>query len=111
MERKEKRAREKHPETRHQALQGRVPRMGSPGGWQEAAEEAKDRCRHPGPPGSTATLKVPQEVMASDVPAPQPPPLPAGPDLARRLRLLVCGLFSPALSRLCCSTWNAQGWG
>lgn len=23
--------------------------MGSPGGWQEAAEEAGDLCRHPGP--------------------------------------------------------------
>lgn len=44
-------------ETMQQEL---IPRTGSPGGWQEASEEeAGDLCRHPGPPGSTATLKSP----------------------------------------------------
>ena len=34
-------------ETRRQAPQGRVPRMGSPGWRQEAAQEAGDLCRRP----------------------------------------------------------------
>lgn len=94
-----KRARERHPG-------GAYP------GW-AAQAGGRRRLRRQGTsagtlalPGSTATLTVPQQLMASDVPAPQPPPLPARPDLARRLRLLVCGLFSPSLSCRCCSTWS-----
>ena len=34
-------------ETRRQAPQGRVPRMGSPGWRREAAQEAGDLCRRP----------------------------------------------------------------
>lgn len=49
--------------------QDRQPRR-----WQEASEEeAGDFCRHPGLPGSTETLKVPWELMASDVPCPTAP--------------------------------------
>lgn len=58
-------------ETMQQEL---IPRTGSPGERQEASEEeAGDCCRHPGPPGSTATLKVPAELMASDAPGPTAP--------------------------------------
>lgn len=56
-------------EPRQQAPQECVPRTGSPGGKQKAAETG-DLCRHPGPPGSTATLMVPWELMASDMPSP-----------------------------------------
>lgn len=61
-------------ETMQQAPQERVPRTGSPGGWRKVAkEEAGDFCRQPGLPGSTVTLTVPWELMASDMPCPTAP--------------------------------------
>lgn len=92
-------------ETGRQPPRGAYPgRAAQAGGSRRRGR--RDLCRHPGPPGSSATLMVPWELMASDVRAPQPPPLPAGPDWDRRLRLPGCGLFPPSFWRLGCSCFH-----
>lgn len=110
---KEKTARERRACGRPRS---RLPRGAYPGRAAQAGcsgrRGGRDLCRHPGPPGSAATLTVPWELMASDVRAPQPPPLPARPGLDRGSACPFVGFPLPpsGASALPASTWGVQGW-